>query len=155
MGDQTIKTISIITALLGLGVIIVYLIFGRSRPAVFKVVKIGEASVNVEVVESLPAQQRGLSGRASLAPNSGMLFVYQDKKIRDFWMPDMHFPLDVLWIANGVVVGLQENIPFASTDGSIPRFQSLEPVDMVLELNSGWIAQNKAKIGGKIDIMAE
>lgn len=147
MGDQTIKTISVITALLGLAVIIVYFIFGRTRPAVFKVAKIGAVSVNVEVVESLPAQQRGLSGRPSLSPDSGMLFVYKDKDIRHFWMPDMHFPLDVLWISDSAVVGLQENIPFASTNGSVPLFQSNVPVDMVLEVNAGWIAQNKAKIG--------
>lgn len=155
MGDQTIKTISTVTALLGLAVIVVYLVFGRSRPTVFKVAKVGEASVRVEVVESLSAQQRGLSGRASLAPDSGMLFVYKDKDIRHFWMPDMSFALDVLWITGGQVVGMQENIPFAAPDGSIPRFQSPVPVDMVLELNSGWIAQNKAKIGDKVDIMAE
>lgn len=155
MGDQTIKTISVVTAFLGLAVIVVYFIFGRSRPAVFKVARIGEARVNAEVVESLPAQQRGLSGRESLAPDGGMLFVYPDKDIRHFWMPNMNFALDVLWIADGVVVGWQENIPFQSTDGSIPRFQSNVPVDMVLEINSGWIAQNKAKIGDKVDITAE
>lgn len=151
MGDQTIKTISIITALLGLAVIIIYFIFGRSRPVVFKVARVGEASVKVEVVESLPAQQRGLSGRASLAPDSGMLFIYQDKDIRYFWMPDMNFVLDVLWIADGVVVGLQENIPFASVDGSIPRFKSPVPVDMVLELNSGWIEKYGIKVGDKVE----
>ena len=147
MGDQTIKTISYATALIGLAVIVLYLFFGRSRPLAVKTIKIGDTSLTVEIAESLPSQERGLSGRASLAPDSGMLFVYKDKDIRYFWMPNMSFALDVLWIADGTVVGLQENIPYQADNGSIPRFQSNASVDMVLEVNAGWIAQNKAKIG--------
>ena len=147
MGDQTIKTICVSTALLGLVVVILYLIIGRPRGPVIKTMKIGQASVAVEIADTLPAMQRGLSGRPSLAPDSGMLFIYNDKDIRHFWMPNMHFALDVLWIADGVVIGLQENIPYQSTNGSISRFQSNAPVDMVLEVNAGWIARQGIKIG--------
>lgn len=150
MGDQTIKTISIVAALLGLAVIIVYFIFSRPRLVASKVVKIGEASVIVEIADTLAAQQRGLSGRPSLGADSGMLFVYKDKTIRYFWMPNMRFPLDVLWIADGVVVGLQENIPYQVIDGSVPRFQSNVPVDMVLEVNAGWIRRYDIKVGDTV-----
>ncbi|MEK7164384.1 MAG: DUF192 domain-containing protein [Patescibacteria group bacterium] len=146
MGDQTLKTISYATAVIGLAIIVLYLFFGRSRPLAVKNIKIGVANVIVEIVESFRAQERGLSGRPSLAPDSGMLFVYKDKAIRHFWMPDMNFALDALWIADGTVVGWQEGIQ-PLTNGSITRFQSNAPVDMVLEVNSGWISHNGIKIG--------
>lgn len=147
MGDQTFKIIYIIIAGLGLILVVFYLTLGRSRPSAIKTIKVGAADVNVEIADTLAAQQRGLSGRASLAPDAGMLFVYQDKAIRYFWMPDMRFSLDVLWVADGRVVGIQENIPPFTPAGEITRFQSNAPVDMVLEMNAGWIARNGVKIG--------
>ncbi|MEK7125683.1 MAG: DUF192 domain-containing protein [Patescibacteria group bacterium] len=150
MGDQTFKTISYATAVIGLAIIVLYLFFGRSRPLAVKNIKIGNAGISVEIAESFRAQERGLSGRQSLG-QSGMLFVYKDKAIRYFWMPDMNFALDALWIANGTVVGWQENIPFKAADGSIPRFQSNVPVDMVLEVNAGWIGKHGIKVGDRVE----
>ncbi|MDZ4221625.1 MAG: DUF192 domain-containing protein, partial [Patescibacteria group bacterium] len=74
--------------------------------------RVGEAMVSVEVVRTSRDQSLGLSNRESLPQNAGMLFVYDDALVRDFWMRGMRFPLDVIWIAEGVVVGTQEHIPF-------------------------------------------
>lgn len=152
MGHQTIKIISFVAAGLGLAVIVLYLILARPRPSIFKVIKIGETSINVEIVDSLFAQQRGLSNRPGLAADSGMLFTYNNKAIRHFWMPNMNFPLDVLWIADGIVVGLQTDIQPNTPNGKVTRFQSNVPVDMVLEINSGCIKANNIKIGDHVDI---
>ena len=128
-----------------------------SVPLAEKTVRIGNASLAVEIADTLSQQVRGLSGRASLDPDRGMLFVYDDVQVRNFWMKDMRFPLDVLWISNGRVVGIEENIPFESGDGSVVRFKSNEPADMVLEVNSGWIAEHGVKTGEavKLDMEAD
>lgn len=65
--------------------------------------KVGEVIINdqkilVEVVDTWPAIYKGLSGRESLAENQGMLFVFPKLDIYEFWMKDMKFPLDIIWI---------------------------------------------------------
>ncbi len=117
-----------------------------------KNITVGGIVVSVEIADTVPLQMKGLSNRKSLAENNGMLFVYQDEIIRDFWMKDMEIPLDVIWIAEGVVVGFQENIPYQSDDGSVVRFKSDKPADQVLEVNAGWIDKNNIETGNTVDI---
>ncbi len=128
-----------------------------SVPLTEKTVRIGNASLAVEVADTLASQTRGLSGRETLAQDRGMLFVYDDVEVRNFWMKDMRFPLDVLWIADNKVAGMEEHIPFESEDGSVVRFKSDVSADMVLEVNSGWIAEHGVKTGDavKLDMEAD
>ena len=52
----------------------------------------------VETVVSPQAIERGLSGRESLASGTGMLFIFSSLQKQSMWMPDMNFPLDVVWL---------------------------------------------------------
>ncbi len=117
-------------------------------------ITVGTTSVIVEVADTPPKQTKGLSRRDMLAQGHGMLFVYSEKAERYFWMKDMRFPLDVLWIADDVVIGMQQNILYEPVQGQIVRFQSLKPADRVLEVNAGWIAENGVKIGDIVDFGA-
>jgi len=113
---------------------------------------IGSASVSVEIADTLALQVRGLSGRGSLAADRGMLFAYSNAKVRSFWTKGMRFPLDVVWIADQVVIGMQENVPYESDDGEVVRFKSNKPADMALEVNAGWIAEHGVRIGDSVMI---
>ncbi len=148
MGYQTIKIIYGLAAILGTLAIILFsyqYISGRvnKKTAIFNLVG---NKVKVEIAETFSQKLQGLSGRASLENDSGMLFVYPNKSILHFWMKDMNFPLDVVWMADGKVVGWQENIPPPAA-GQITRFQSNAPADMVLEVNAGWIAAHDLQSG--------
>ena len=98
-------------------------------------VKLGDQTIILELSVTQAEQERGLSGRASLPRNKGLLFVYKTAEIRGIWMPDMNFPIDVLWINNkGVVVHLERNLDPAS----YPKiFSSPHPSHYILELNAG------------------
>ncbi|MFA6304359.1 MAG: DUF192 domain-containing protein [Patescibacteria group bacterium] len=115
-----------------------------------RVISVNGQELNVEVVKSSAKMSKGLSGRTGLCQNCGMLFEYQGDQIRNFWMKDMEFPLDILWIKDDLVVGLQENIPIFDLAGQISQMQSPQPVNRILEVNSGWISKNKPKIGDKV-----
>ena len=121
--------------------------FYMSKEADVKTIRIGNSYIQVEIADFALAQARGLSGRGNLGQNSGMLFVFKDKRTRNFWMKDMRFDIDALWIDQNQVIGMLENIPFEPKNGQITGFQSKVPVDMVLEVNAGWIAKNGIKIG--------
>ncbi len=99
---------------------------------------VGSAVFDVEVVSKFADQARGLSGRPVLLLGSGMLFAYSDSQIRTFWMKDMNFALDFVWINQNRVVNIHHRIPPPAGSGSTPALvSSLLPVDQVLELPAG------------------
>ncbi len=120
-----------------------------------KKIKINNVLLFAEVAYSPQKQSVGLSGREFLGENEAMIFEYKDKEIRHFWMKEMRFPIDVMWISDSVVVGVQENIPIINEDGSEVRFSSLYPVNFVIEVNSGWVRRNKVLINNRVDILAD
>lgn len=99
-------------------------------------IRIGNASLAVEVADSPNERAAGLSGRISLAENKGMLFIFKEPGFHPFWMKDMNFPLDIIWIdKNKKIAGIVNS---ASPD-SYPRlFIPPEAVLYVLEVNAGW-----------------
>ena len=115
--------------------------------------KIGGTTLRVELASSFLEQAKGLSGRDALGESQGMLFVYRDSAVRNFWMKDMLFSIDAVWINKGKIVGWQENIsPPKDAGGQILRFHSLQPADMVLEAPSGWVKGNNIRLGQGVDL---
>jgi len=113
----------------------------------------GKVSYQLELATNPLQQAKGLSGRESLGIDQGMFFVFDRPKIQHFWMKDMQFPIDVLWINNYEIIGISENIlPPSSTDGKVERMQSPAIADMVLEINAGQVEQYHIEVGDKIDI---
>lgn len=113
------------------------------------VLKINDMEISVEIADDLPEQTMGLSGRDSLCEDCGMLFVYRDPQIQRFWMKDMKFPLDFIFIKENKVVDIFEDIP-VPVDSEIPRIQSREPADMVLEVNKGFVERNSIRVGDMV-----
>lgn len=55
-------------------------------------------TVRLEVAATQDQRSRGLGGRSALPLNQGMLFIYSDEAVRCFWMKDMRFPIDIMWL---------------------------------------------------------
>ena len=109
-------------------------------------VRIGDALYLVDLATT-PAQiTQGLSGRPSLGIDRAMLFVYDRDAPRTFWMPDMHFPLDMVWIRSDcTVAGVTADVPHPTPDtprSDLPLYPSDAPVRFVLEINAGQAAQH-------------
>lgn len=109
----------------------------------------------LEIADTPAKQRQGLSGRASLASDHGMLFVYPEEKILTFWMKDMKFDVDVLWIAGDKIVAWEKNMaaPLPDvTDSQLLQYTSAFPADKALELSSGSIDRLGLKLGDSIDL---
>lgn len=113
---------------------------------------IGNASIKVEIADDIGEQVQGLSGRDSLCPDCGMLFVYSRPGIRNFWMRDMKFPLDMIFIRDGAVVEIIEGVPIPEPGKEIPKVQSVHEADMVLEVNAGFAYAHDLKAGDAVDL---
>jgi uncharacterized membrane protein (UPF0127 family) len=113
---------------------------------------IGTTKFAVEVADTPAKRTQGLSNRQSLKADSGMLFVFDSSATHSFWMKDMRFPLDFIWINKNQIVYFSKNVP-PPTDSFNPPvvLNPPVPVDMVLEINSGLIDTYNFKIGDYVD----
>lgn len=94
---------------------------------------------------------KGLGKISFIDDNQGMFFFYFNSSVREFWMKDMQFPIDVLWIKDNKIVNISENVPI-HINGEITRMNSLYEVDRVLELKANNVSKNNIKIGDEIII---
>lgn len=94
--------------------------------------------------DALRAQ--GLSGKSGLPERFGMMFTFPQTGIHPFWMKDMKFPLDIMWVRNGIVVEIWENAPLPQ-DGQIPLYEPKELADEVYEFPAGFAKENGIKVG--------
>lgn len=93
----------------------------------------------------------GLSEKQSLPQNSGMLFVFEKPDYYSFWMKEMKFSIDIIFIKEGKIVTIYTDLkPPKTQDESLPIYKPEEPADMVLEINSGQARKYNLKKGDEI-----
>ena len=113
--------------------------------------------ITVAIAQTTEELTTGLSGLESLPDDQGMLFVFNEPVIPIFWMKGMNFPLDVLWVRDGRVVGILENIQHEPgvPDNQLTQYKPSAAIDMVLEVNAGFVARRggqEAFLNTTIDI---
>lgn len=94
--------------------------------------------VSAEVADETSEQRRGLMGRTSLAPDTGMLFVWDDVEARSFWMKDTLIALDLIAIRSGRVVSVDQMVP---CEADPCPFTVTAPADAALEVEAGTAAR--------------
>ncbi|HET8936434.1 MAG TPA: DUF192 domain-containing protein [Polyangiales bacterium] len=104
-------------------------------------------SVTVEVVETDTARQRGLMYRKHLAPDAGMLFIFEREEPHNFWMHNTLIPLDMLFIkADWTVLGIVENAtPLTDSLRGVPGASQY-----VLEVNAGFSRSHGLQAGSSV-----
>lgn len=124
-------------------------LYYQVRPLSSKVL-IRNTVITTEVAITESQKQKGLGGRTELEPDRGMLFVYDHKETYNFWMRDMKFPLDFIWIDGSVVADITQNVPPPGTDGTPVIIKPDVMVDKVLEVNAGFVKQHNITIGDTV-----
>lgn len=112
---------------------VIYLV--QAEPSKVKV-RAGNCNFEVELAKIAKEQYQGLSRRENLAKDQGMLFLFNEKKERTFVMRDMYFSLDIIFIKDGKVIKLYQNL---SPERAEPQrfYESGTEVDAVLEIGGG------------------
>ncbi|MEK7502976.1 MAG: DUF192 domain-containing protein [Patescibacteria group bacterium] len=113
------------------------------------IVNISGRKVEVDIANNEKERNKGLGGRKNLPEDSGMLFIFEIPAKYSFWMKDMRFPIDIIWIEeNKKITAISENIAPETYPAS---FSPSEPVKYVLEVNAGWADKNGVKSGDSIE----
>lgn len=115
-----------------------------------RTISIGGEVVTVSLALTQEERARGLSGRSGLAEDEGMLFVFPKDGQYSFWMKDMLFPIDILWISrDGVITHVEKSLspstyPHTYTSESSSRF--------VLELPAGFTDAHGISVGDSVSL---
>ncbi len=105
---------------------------------------IAGTKVALEVAKDRETLSKGLMFRDSLAPNTGMLFIFEREGMYSFWMKNTRIPLSIAFInSQGRIVGLDEMQPYDTVTMHMP----FEPYIFAIEMDSGWFPQKGVKQG--------
>ena len=111
-----------------------------------------DGALEVEVVDTMASRELGLSGRPKMRDDEGMLFVFDAPGRYGFWMKDMTFPLDIIWInQNGIVVNIERDVTPESYKTK-KTFINQSEASYVLEINAGMAKKFGLYLGSKVKI---
>lgn len=101
-----------------------------------------------EIAETPAAREQGLSGRADIPSEYGMLFVFDAPTKPGFWMKDMLASIDIIWLDDdGTIVGIEDSV---SPDTFPQQFRPSENIRYVLETRAGEARRKGWEVGVKI-----
>ncbi len=108
-------------------------------------IHVGDKIIPVTIADTQPLRSQGLSGTPSLKTGTGKLFIFPKTAIQGFWMKDMQYPIDIVWIDEAwKVIGITEHVDPASYP---TIFYAPAPVPYVLEINAGEAAVDNFGVG--------
>jgi len=109
-------------------------------------VKIDDVAIKAEIADTDEKRLRGLMFRESLPESEGMLFVFDKEDYYGFWMMNMSFPIDIIWIsANHTVVHIEKNVQPCKV--SCPFYTPNEKALYVLEVSGNFTEKHGIKLG--------
>jgi hypothetical protein len=147
------KGMSLIVAVVAACVLLaalVYVQIGKQASSVLseppqKTIQVNEENVRVSIASTPLERAKGLGGRTGLAQDEGMLFVFPADGEYAFWMKDMQFSIDIIWLsADGTIVDLVQDLspatyPKAFEPKSVSRY--------VLEVSAGYAVAHNLHVG--------
>ncbi len=116
-------------------------------------VDVGSRQIVVELAMTNAAREQGLSDREFLSSDHGMLFLFDRPEPQIFWMHRMKFPLDIIFLREGVVVDVHADVPPPTSESLTPAIvRSKTDADQVLEINAGKAAEWGIVEGTRVEV---
>jgi uncharacterized membrane protein (UPF0127 family) len=109
------------------------------------------------VIATTPNEQaQGLAGVTEIGPDQAMYFPLDNQPNVTFWMKDMVIPIDIIWVAQGHIVGINANVPppapNTSTDHLVRYNSPVSALDGVIETAANRSRQLGLKAGDNVAI---
>jgi uncharacterized membrane protein (UPF0127 family) len=102
--------------------------------------------IRAEVAADTPTRSRGLMFRKALAPNAGMVFVFEDASLHCMWMKNTYVALSVAFLdEQGTIINIEDMAP-QTEDSHCAK----KPARYALEMDRGWFASRGIKPGTKL-----
>ncbi|TSC70325.1 MAG: hypothetical protein CEO12_428 [Parcubacteria group bacterium Gr01-1014_46] len=112
---------------------------------------VGGKTFSIDVADTTFTMSKGLSGRKSISKDEGMVFVFEKLDKHGFWMKDMLFPIDILWMdENFKIVHIEKSV----SPETYPTIFSPDRLSLyVLEISAGQTDSLGVKVGDRVDFV--
>ena len=150
----TFRTIGAILVVLAIGLFIVISPIRTTPPStgvhhVDRILTINGIELETMIADQPNERARGLSGHTLLQENQAMLFVFDTPGRYSFWMKDMDFQIDMLWLnADREVVFMKQN---ADPNDYPETYQPSMPALYVVETIAGFTDTYGVTLGSVFD----
>ncbi len=109
--------------------------------------------ITAELAVTAAQRAQGLMFRDRIDADQGMLFIFDREELNSFWMLNMKFAIDILWLdRNRRVVHIEASVPPCPKE-PCPSYPTPSPAMYVLELQNGAAAAHKIKLGERMDFI--
>lgn len=124
-------------------------------PGKFVTIYINNLDLSVETAKTEAEIHHGLSGRGTIG-SDGMLFYIDPPQMVTFWMKEMLFPIDIIWILDGRITGIERTIssPVDQTT-ALPTYSPPSTVSYVLEVSAGFASEYGIAVGDAVTIPSD
>ena len=120
------------------------------------IIMIDDVQLTVQIADTEHRRADGLMFQEELSFDEGMLFIFDDSKKRTFWMSNMLFSLDIIWIdAQGNIVYIEKNVPPCNNTETekCPRYDGGgNEAKYVLEVTAGFVDKFVISEDSKLEI---
>lgn len=114
-------------------------------------VVIGDSQVIVDLALTPTEQSKGLAVKDTIKENEGMLFIFESPKKHSFWMKDMKFPIDIIWIdQEGRISHIEKSLQPCIFLLPCPSFSPSNDSLYVLEVVSNFTNKYNVNVGDKV-----
>lgn len=117
--------------------------------------KNNKKKINVELAETQEQHAQGLMFRKNLKNNEGMLFIFDDEQIREFWMKNTLINLDIGYFdRTKKLIDIRQMQAVTSVmQIELPTYPSKGPAKYALEMTQGWFKKNKFEEGTALNLL--
>jgi uncharacterized membrane protein (UPF0127 family) len=109
-----------------------------------------QIKVEAELAYTNESRSRGLMYREYLAPDAGMLFIFEISEPQSFWMKNTKIPLDLIWLNERKEVTYFVTAEPCKND-PCPSYLPMQKAKYVLEVNAGFVKKNGLKLGSQLE----
>lgn len=105
--------------------------------------------IKVKIANTKDLREYGLMSRQAIAIHSGMLFIYDENPSKNYWIKNIQFSLDLIFLdENQEIIKFIEKVP--ETTNRCESFFVKEPYKYVLQINGGFLEQNEVDEDARI-----
>jgi hypothetical protein len=117
-------------------------------------VSFSEVTVTATIPLTAELQAQGLGSRPGLGDRDGMLWLYNQPDFYSFWMKNMMFPLDFIWINGNEVIDVTPNVkpPTSTNESELSVYRPKRPASAILEVAAGFADHFHIQAGDMVTI---
>lgn len=138
--------IHIVSAMLGVLGIVVFS-WWYNAPYNDRLLLVDGQVFHVDIPRDQTGYTQGLSGRDEICARCGMLFVFETSDLYQFWMKDMYFDIDLIWLNEGRIIGITHSASHQTPEKIlVPE----APATAVLEVRAGTAEKYDFIVGDRV-----